>query len=71
MANPLLVNHTQSSIPLYEQDYYNWLEKTAKLLQDGKLAELDQLNLAEEIEDMGEVKSGWLIAIWKLYSGIC
>lgn len=53
MTTPLPVNHTQSSIPLYEQDYYNWLEKTAKLLRDGKLAELDRLNLAEEIEDMG------------------
>lgn len=53
MTTPLPINHTQSSIPLYEQDHYNWLEKTAKLLRDGKLAELDRLNLAEEIEDMG------------------
>jgi hypothetical protein len=39
---------------LYEQDYYLWLEKTAKLLRDGKLSELDIPNLIEEIEDMGK-----------------
>lgn len=38
---------------LYEQDYYLWLEKTAKLLRDGCLGELDIPNLIEEIEDMG------------------
>lgn len=38
---------------LYEQDYYLWLEKTATLLRDGKLSELDIPNLIEEIEDMG------------------
>jgi hypothetical protein len=38
---------------LYEQDYYLWLEKTASLLRDGRLSELDIPNLIEEIEDMG------------------
>lgn len=38
---------------LYEQDYYLWLEKTASLLRDGMLSELDIPNLIEEIEDMG------------------
>lgn len=38
---------------LYEQDYYLWLEKTACLLKDGRLNELDTSNLIEEIEDMG------------------
>jgi hypothetical protein len=37
---------------LYEQDYYLWLEKTASLLQDGRLSELDIPNLIEEIEDI-------------------
>ena len=39
---------------LYEQDYYLWLKKTAKLLQEGKLHELDRDNLIEEIDDMGK-----------------
>ncbi len=38
---------------LYEEDYYLWLEATAKLLQKGELSLLDTANLLEEIEDMG------------------
>lgn len=38
---------------LYDEDYYLWLEQTLKLLQEGKLVELDVPNLIEEIEDMG------------------
>ncbi len=39
---------------LYERDYYLWLENTVKLLQEGKLHELDRENLIEEIGDMGK-----------------
>ena len=38
---------------LYEQDYYQWLTATANKLRQGKLAEIDVVNLIEEIEDMG------------------
>lgn len=38
---------------IYAQDYYLWLEKTARLLRDGRMSELDVPNLIEEIEDMG------------------
>ncbi len=38
---------------LYEQDYSQWLTITAKKLRQGKLAEIDLVNLIEEIEDMG------------------
>ena len=38
---------------LYEQDYYLWLETTAKLLQDSNFQALDLPNLIEEIEAMG------------------
>lgn len=41
------------TVTMYEQDYYLWLEKTASLLRDGRLSELDIPNLIEEIEDMG------------------
>lgn len=45
---------TANNLPaLYEQDYYLWLETTAKLLRDGQLSTLDAANLLEEIEDMG------------------
>ena len=39
---------------LYERDYYLWLKSTVKLLQEGKLHELDRDNLIEEIDDMGK-----------------
>ncbi|AFZ58110.1 DUF29 domain-containing protein [Anabaena cylindrica FACHB-243] len=38
---------------LYEQDFYLWIETTAKQLKAGKLAEVDLENLIEEIESMG------------------
>jgi hypothetical protein len=47
---PTTANHLSS---LYEQDYYLWLETTAKLLREGQLSALDVANLLEEIEDIG------------------
>jgi hypothetical protein len=38
---------------LYEQDFYLWIETTAKQLKEGKFAEVDLVNLIEEIEGMG------------------
>jgi hypothetical protein len=38
---------------LYHQDYYLWLEQTANLLRQGKLRDLDIVNLLEEIEEYG------------------
>ncbi|GAX38707.1 hypothetical protein NIES3585_47580 [Nodularia sp. NIES-3585] len=38
---------------LYDEDFYLWLETTAKQLKAGKLAEVDLVNLIEEIECMG------------------
>ncbi|AFZ26715.1 protein of unknown function DUF29 [Cylindrospermum stagnale PCC 7417] len=38
---------------LYEQDFYLWIQTTVKLLQEGKLDQLDIENLIEEIDSMG------------------
>ena len=38
---------------LYEQDFYEWSLKTADLVRQGRFAEIDIDNLAEEIESMG------------------
>ena len=38
---------------LYDEDFLLWIEKTARLLRDGCVDELDIEHLAEEIEDMG------------------
>lgn len=53
---------------LYEQDYYLWLIQTSKLLQEGKLNQVDINNLIEEIDSMGrsekkEIKSRLIILI--------
>lgn len=39
---------------LYEQDYFLWLNETAKVLREGDLAQVDRMNLAEEIDAMGQ-----------------
>ncbi|OIP73326.1 MAG: hypothetical protein AUK43_00240 [Oscillatoriales cyanobacterium CG2_30_40_61] len=53
---------------LYEQDYYLWLLQTSKLLQEGKLNQVDINSLIEEIDSMGrsekkEIKSRLIILI--------
>lgn len=37
----------------YERDFYRWTQTQAALLRQGKLAEVDLENVAEEIESMG------------------
>lgn len=56
---------------LYEKDYYLWLKETVKLLQDGRLSELDIQNLVDEIDYMAKkqkkaVKSNLIVVIWHL-----
>ena len=38
---------------LYDQDFYLWIETTAQQLKAGNFAEVDLVNLIEEIECMG------------------
>ncbi len=38
----------------YEQDFYGWLLHNVQLLRDGRLAEADIENIAEELESMGK-----------------
>jgi hypothetical protein len=44
---------TVSLKALYYQDYYLWLETTAKQIEEGNLEQIDFINLLEEIESMG------------------
>lgn len=39
--------------PDYEQDFNAWLTRNAALLREGRLAEIDTANIAEEMEAMG------------------
>ncbi|MEA5581704.1 DUF29 domain-containing protein [Nodularia harveyana UHCC-0300] len=56
---------------LYNEDFYLWLETTAKQLKAGKLAEVDLVNLIEEIECMGRsekraLKSNLIVVLMHL-----
>ena len=41
-------------LSLYDKDFYTWLFQTADLLRQGRLAEIDAVHVAEELEDMGK-----------------
>lgn len=38
---------------LYERDFYAWTQEQAALMRAGRLADIDVVHLAEEIESMG------------------
>lgn len=42
-----------SSLSLYEQDYYLWIETLLKQLKQGDLANIDSKHLIEEVEALG------------------
>ncbi len=39
---------------LYDEDFYEWAQKNAQLMRQGKLSEIDVENIAEELDDMGK-----------------
>ena len=39
--------------PLYERDFCLWVEEQVRLLKEGRLEQLDVVNLIDEIEDLG------------------
>lgn len=51
--NPLQVKSISNTSKLYEQDFYLWLQTTAKLLKEKQLDLVDFDSLIEEIESMG------------------
>lgn len=50
-----------SNSSLYEQDFYAWANEQAALLRDGRLAEADIANIAEEIESLGRSEKRELV----------
>ena len=50
----------RSAASLYERDLYAWSQEQARLLLEGRLAELDADNIAEEILDVGSGESNKL-----------
>lgn len=53
MTTQLPITESQQTSDLYEEDYHLWLMNTIHQLQHGKLAEVDRVNLIEELEAMG------------------
>jgi hypothetical protein len=45
---------SNTSTETYDQDFYAWAIKNAKLLREGKLSEIDGEHIAEELEDVGK-----------------
>jgi Domain of unknown function DUF29 len=43
----------QVETPRYERDFCLWVEEQARLLREGRLEQLDVVNLIDEIEDLG------------------
>lgn len=51
---------------LYERDFYSWTLQQAALVRAGRLAEVDALNLAEEIETLGRSEASALRSSYRL-----
>ena len=45
----------------YQQDFYAWTQQNAQWLRQGKLTEIDVINIAEELESMGKSQQHALI----------
>jgi hypothetical protein len=45
---------TEEMITLYDRDFFEWTWQVARLLREGRFAEVDVEHLAAEIEDVGK-----------------
>jgi len=43
-----------TSVKLYEADYYRWTQDTSERLRRGEFSEIDVSSLVEEVEDLGK-----------------
>ncbi len=60
-----------ASPPLYEEDFYTWTQRQGALLRERRFAELDLVNLIEEVEDLGSNRRDAVVSharqlIWHL-----
>ncbi|TVQ15257.1 MAG: DUF29 domain-containing protein [Leptolyngbya sp. DLM2.Bin27] len=53
MTAPQPIHSLPESVNLYDSDYLRWLAETAERLRSGQFDQIDVLNLAEELDDMG------------------
>jgi hypothetical protein len=58
----------QDVVDLYDSDFFEWTQRSAELIRQGRFSEADLEHIAEEIEDMGkrdrrEVRSRLIVLI--------
>ena len=49
-----LERDVQVEEPLYERDFHTWCMEQARLIREGRFAELDVANVVEELESLGK-----------------
>ena len=64
------MNQTEAK-NLYDQDFYQWLQETSHLLEEGKFNQVDIHNLVEELQTMGRsekraIKSNLIVLLHHL-----
>ena len=52
-TEPTLTAAKRPLAPDYGTDFYGWALQQANLLQEGRLSEIDTINVAEELIDLG------------------
>jgi hypothetical protein len=50
----------------YDRDFYTWTEEQAALIREGRFAEVDRKNVAEEIESLGRSEFSRLVSFYSL-----
>jgi predicted nucleic acid-binding Zn-ribbon protein len=60
MSAPVRKNSEKQTAPRYADDLYSWSKHQASLLRAGRVAEIDALNIAEELDDVGNEQYGKL-----------
>lgn len=50
-----------NQLPQYDQDYYAWTQLQIELLRQGKVDQLDCVNLIEELADLGRTEQRELV----------
>ena len=50
-----------SNSATYEQDFFAWTSEQARLLREGRAADADLANIAEELETLGRVQRRELV----------
>jgi len=51
---PKQLTSTEDTRCPYERDYYGWIQRNVRAIREERLEDVDWVNVAEELEDMGK-----------------